>query len=71
MSVMTRLSVFLRSTYFEDDSVLAREMLVLALDTGVASDTGFRSDGVRQFEVGDCTDLCQRVDTTLSQVARN
>lgn len=56
LSVMKRLSVFLRPTYFDGDSLSVREALALGIPV-VASDTGFRPNGVKLFKVGDCSGL--------------
>ena len=69
LSVMKRLSVFLRPTFFEGDSISVREALALGLPV-VASDTGFRPNEVRRFIRGDCQDLCLQLDVVLSQAAR-
>jgi glycogen(starch) synthase len=66
LGVMALLSVFVRPTYFEGDSVSVREALALGIPV-VASDAGFRPDGVRQFKVGDCSDLCRQLNEILRQ----
>jgi glycosyltransferase involved in cell wall biosynthesis len=66
LSVMRRLSVFVRPTYFEGDSLSVREALVLGIPV-VASDTGSRPDGVLLFKVGDCTDLCRQLSRVLEK----
>lgn len=65
LAVMARLSVFVRPTYFEGDSVSVREALALEVPV-VASDTGFRPHGVRVFKVGDCSELCHQLEEVLS-----
>jgi glycogen synthase len=70
LGVMARLSVFVRPTYFEGDSVSVREALALGISV-VASDAGFRPDGVRQFKVGDCGDLCRQLDEAVVQYKQN
>jgi glycosyltransferase involved in cell wall biosynthesis len=67
LSVMNRLSVFLRPTYFDGDSVSVREALALGIPV-VASETGMRPDGVRLFKVGDCEDLCRQLELVLNQL---
>jgi len=66
LSVMTRLAVFLRPTYFEGDSLSVREALALGVPV-VASDTGSRPDGIGLFKVGDCADLCRQLDLVLEK----
>jgi len=64
LGVMKRLGVFLRPTYFDGDSVSVREALALGIPV-VASDTGFRPEGVHRFKVGDRLDLCERLEAVL------
>jgi glycosyltransferase involved in cell wall biosynthesis len=66
LSVMKRLSVFLRPTYFDGDSVSVREALALGIPV-VASDTGFRPDGLSLFKIGDCVDLCRQLHMALDK----
>jgi len=66
LSVMKRLSVFLRPTYFDGDSLSVREALAVGVPV-VASDTGFRPDGLRLFKVGDCVDLCHQLHMALEK----
>ena len=66
LSVMTRLAVFLRPTYFEGDSLSVREALALGVPV-VASDTGSRPDGIGLFKVGDCADLCGQLHMALEK----
>lgn len=65
LAVMARLSVFVRPTYFEGDSVSIREALALKIPV-VASDTGLRPGGVRKFKIGDCSDLCRHLVEVVS-----
>ena len=67
LSVMRRLSVFLRPTYFDGDSVSVREALALGVPV-VASDTGFRPDGVILFEKGQLQDLVGKLQYTLNHL---
>lgn len=70
LGVMGCLSLFVRPTYFEGDSVSVREALALGIPV-VASNAGFRPDGVRQFKVGDCEDLCRQLDEAIVQSKLN
>lgn len=56
LSVMRRLSLFLRPTYFDGDSLSVREALALGIPV-VASNTGLRPKGVVLFEPGQINDL--------------
>ena len=70
LTVMQKLAVFLRPTFFDGDSVSVREALALGVPV-VASDTGCRPDSVRLFKVGDCEDLCLQLDSALREVDQN
>ena len=70
LSVMNQLSVLLRPTYFDGDSVSVREAVALGIPV-VASDTGYRPDSVTLFKVGDCGDLCLHLESALQKVTQN
>ena len=56
LSVMRRLSLFLRPTYFDGDSLSVRQALALGVPV-IASNTGLRPKGVVLFEPGKIDDL--------------
>jgi glycogen synthase len=60
LSVMSRLTVFLRPTYFDGDSLSVREALGLGIPV-VASDTGLRPRGVILFARGERDKLTERI----------
>lgn len=64
LGVMQRLTLFLRPTYCDGDSLSVREALALGTPV-VASDTDFRPDGVIRFKRGDVADLLRAVERVL------
>lgn len=70
LTVMQKLAVFIRPTFFDGDSVSVREALALGIPV-VASDTGCRPDSVTLFKVGDCGDLCLHLESALREVTQN
>jgi glycosyltransferase involved in cell wall biosynthesis len=64
LAVISRLSVFIRPTYFDGDSISVREAVALGVPV-VASDTGLRPTGVKRFRIGDMEDLCRQVAAVL------
>jgi hypothetical protein len=64
LSVMKKLNIFVRPTYFDGDSNSVREALALGLPV-VASDTDFRPAGVILFKKGDREELVARIRETL------
>ena len=67
LGTMKRLSVFIRPTYFDGDSISVREALALGLPV-VASDTDCRPNGVMQFQKGDVDDLVNKLRYTLEHL---
>jgi glycogen(starch) synthase len=59
-AIMAELTVFLRPTYFDGDSVSVREAQALGIPV-LASATGMRPAGVVTFQVGNCADLCEKL----------
>lgn len=70
LAVMRKLTVFVRPTYFDGDSVSVREALSLGIPV-VASGTPGRPEGVVEFQIGDCSDLCDKLELVLTQRAPN
>jgi len=66
--VISQLSIFLRPTYFDGDSVSVREALALGIPV-VASATGMRPASVVTFRVGDSDDFREKVLQVLSRVS--
>jgi glycosyltransferase involved in cell wall biosynthesis len=64
LSVMRRLGLFLRPTYFDGDSLSVREALALGIPV-VASGTGLRPKGVVLFEPGQIDDLEKQLNYAL------
>jgi glycogen(starch) synthase len=56
LGVMKKLTIFVRPTYTDGDSISVREALALGIPV-VASDTGYRPDGVILFKKGDLQDF--------------
>lgn len=67
LSVMSRLTVFLRPTYFDGDSLSVREALSKGIPV-VASDTGLRPPGVLLFPKGQLNELVERVTYALEHL---
>jgi glycogen synthase len=65
-AAIKRLTVFIRPTYTDGDSISVREALALKVPV-VASDTDYRPEGVTIFKKGDLGDLLVKV----SEVMRN
>lgn len=64
LGVMRRIDVFIRPTYFDGDASSVREGLALGVGV-VASDTGFRPEGVILFRRGDAGDLAEKIGRAL------
>jgi glycosyltransferase involved in cell wall biosynthesis len=64
ISLLSRLDLFLRATYFDGDANSVREALALNVPV-VASNTDFRPDGVIKFEVGNNEDMVSKIDYAL------
>ena len=65
---MKRLTLFLRPTYFDGDSLSVREALALGVPV-VASATDFRPDGVITFRIGDLQDFLEKLRHAIEHVA--
>lgn len=65
-AIMRRMSVFVRATQYDGDSVSVREALELGIPT-VASRTDFRPEGVRLFEIGDRRGLVSQVEGAIRE----
>jgi glycosyltransferase involved in cell wall biosynthesis len=63
--LMGRSDVFVRTPHVEGDSISVREALAVGLPV-VASDAGFRPDGVVLYHPGDPVDLARALDSILS-----
>jgi len=64
MAVMSRLSVFVRPSFFDGDSRSVREALSLGIPVA-ASDTGLRPAGVKLFAKGDAAQMTAAVRETI------
>ena len=64
LTVMKRLTVFVRPTYTDGDSISVREALALKIPV-VASDTDYRPKGVIIFKKGDLQDFLAKALKTL------
>ena len=69
LSVIRQLSLFLRPTYFDGDSLSVREALALGIPV-VASNTGLRPKGVVLFEPGQIDDLEDKLNYAPSPSRR-
>lgn len=67
LAVMSRLTVFLRPTYFDGDSLSVREALSLGIPV-VASDTGLRPPGVILFPKGERDKLAESITYVLDHL---
>jgi len=68
VAVMKELRVFVRPTFFDGDSLSVREALAVGIPV-LASATPGRPAGVIEFRVGDCSDLCRKLEDVLSQAS--
>jgi len=68
LSVLRRVKVFVRPTYFDGDASSVREALALGIPV-VASDTDFRPEGVMLFRRGDVDDLAAALARALQHPA--
>ncbi|MBI4421621.1 MAG: glycosyltransferase [Gemmatimonadetes bacterium] len=66
LSVLQKVSVFVRPTYFDGDASSVREALALGIPV-VASDTDFRPEGVVLFRRGDVDGLTTALARTLTR----
>lgn len=65
--VMNHLTIFLRPTYFDGDSLSVREALAQGLPV-IASDTGFRPPGALLFTKGRTDELIARIIYVLDNI---
>lgn len=68
LGVMANLTLFLRPTYCDGDSISVREALALGVPV-VASAAGMRPSSVKTFEVGSREDLCKKVQQLLTEIS--
>ena len=66
LDVMKKLTIFVRPTHTDGDSISVREALALGVPV-VASDTYFRPDGVSIFRKGDLHDLVEKLRHAIEQ----
>ncbi len=64
-ALMARSDVFVRTPHVEGDSISVREALAVGVPV-VASDAGFRPDGVIAYRPADPVDLRRKLDSVLS-----
>lgn len=69
LSIMSRVTVFVRPTYFDGDALSVREALALGIPV-VASDTDFRPKGTILFRRGNVEELEERLRDALSGTHR-
>jgi glycosyltransferase involved in cell wall biosynthesis len=67
IAVMKRLTLFLRPTSFDGDSLSVREALAVGVPV-VASDTAYRPEGVIRFRIGDIQDLVEKVQYVMGHL---
>ena len=67
LAVMSRLTIFIRPTYFDGDSISVREALSLGIPV-VASDTGLRPSGVILFPKGNKDKLAESITYVLDHL---
>jgi glycosyltransferase involved in cell wall biosynthesis len=66
LAVMKRLTLFLRPTYFDGDSISVREALAFGVPV-VASDTDYRPEGVVLFRKGRLNEFVDKIGGVLSK----
>lgn len=66
LSIMEKSDLFVRPTFFDGDAISVREGLALGVPT-VASNVGFRPEGVFLFEAGDVSDLARQMENGLRE----
>jgi glycosyltransferase involved in cell wall biosynthesis len=66
LSVIAKSKVLLRTSLMDGDSIAVREGLSLGISV-VASDTGFRPEGVIKFINGDSFDLSLKIESVLNK----
>ena len=67
---MRQSDVLVRPTLSDGDSIVIREALTLGLPT-IASDVGYRPEGVRLFRSEDHEDLARVIEDTINNPTRN
>jgi len=66
LAVIKRLTLFLRPTYFDGDSLSVREALALGVPV-IASDTDYRPEGVVLFRRGQINEFVDKIGGVLSK----
>jgi glycogen(starch) synthase len=69
LSLIRAADVVVRSTFVDGDSIAVREALALGVPV-VASDTGFRPEGVALFQKGNSADLHRQLKVTIGNPGR-
>jgi glycosyltransferase involved in cell wall biosynthesis len=67
LALMSRSDVFVRPTFMDGDSISVREALALGVPV-VASKVGMRPAGTVLFEVGNKSELVERIHATVGAV---
>jgi glycogen(starch) synthase len=65
LALMSRSDLFLRTTWYDADSISVREALALGVPV-VASRVGARPKGVVLFQPGDVTDLVSKIESSMA-----
>jgi glycosyltransferase involved in cell wall biosynthesis len=67
IALLSQVDILLRATFYDGDSISVREALSRGTPV-VASNTGFRPEGVIKFQVGNQADLLSKLVFVLNNI---
>jgi glycosyltransferase involved in cell wall biosynthesis len=67
IALLSQVDILLRTTFYDGDSISVREALSRGTPV-IASNTGFRPDGVIKFQVGNQADLLSKLVFVLNNI---